>query len=144
LQQHGTLSEINNAFDAISCKFCLSEDYLVDAYLAGLQDEYVNPVRLFKPRTMREACSLAQEINLRQDDERKMATKNMSFMAPGSNNTIESTQDNRKSIKNAIVESESQPKEKSAAGTINRIVFPPKNSSRTLKALTVEEVDHRA
>ena len=52
-------------FDANSCKLRLSKDYLVDAYLAGLQDEYVDPICLFKPRTMREACSLArlQEIS---------------------------------------------------------------------------------
>ncbi|KAL5194414.1 Paladin [Glycine soja] len=60
-----SLAEFNNVFDANSCKLRLSKDYLVDAYLAGLQDEYVDPICLFKPRTMREACSLArlQEIS---------------------------------------------------------------------------------
>ncbi|KAH1205679.1 hypothetical protein HKD37_16G045361 [Glycine soja] len=55
LQQHGTLAEFNNAFDVISCKLHLSEDYLVDAYLAGLQEEYADPIHLFKPpRTIKD------------------------------------------------------------------------------------------
>jgi len=62
--QQGTLADFNDEFDAISCKLHVSEDYHVDAYLTGLQEEYAGPVRLLKPRTMREVRSLARMLEI--------------------------------------------------------------------------------
>lgn len=62
----GSLSDYNDAFDTIACKTDLPQDYLVEAYMEGLAKDYAGPVRLFKPRTLQEARSLArmQEITL--------------------------------------------------------------------------------
>ena len=83
LPQQGSLAEF---IDVISCKLRLSEDYLVDASLVGLQEEYADPVLLFKPRTMGEARCLARllQIKLQQHDEKKIAIKNMRYLAPES------------------------------------------------------------
>lgn len=118
LWQHGTFTEFNDEFDAISCKFCLSERFLVDVYMAGLQEEYVSQVCLFKPRIMRQSCSLAclQEIKLQRHAKRKTLTKNTSCMTTCNANIVATTQDKLNSSKNALVGIGSQSKSNQLLG----------------------------
>lgn len=68
LRQKGSLAEFNGAFDSITCKLDFSQEYIIEAYMEGMTEEYSGPVRLFKPRNLQEARSLAcmQEITLEQ------------------------------------------------------------------------------
>lgn len=58
------MKEFNELFDSHTSGFKLQEKYLVSTYVTRLKAKLVEPVRLFKPRTMQEARSLArmQEI----------------------------------------------------------------------------------
>ena len=58
LQQHGTLAEFNDEFDATSCKLCSSEEYLVGAYMAGFQEEYTTPVHFIQAKNHERSSQL--------------------------------------------------------------------------------------
>lgn len=61
LRQIGSSDE----FDTIVCKVMFPEDYLVQTYTAGLNPEFVVPLKMFKLRTLSGARAIARthEIN---------------------------------------------------------------------------------
>lgn len=68
LRQTGSLDDFNDDFDAIVYKLRLPEDYLVQASVAGLDEDFAAQVRILKPRSLQEARSIAtiHEVNLRR------------------------------------------------------------------------------
>lgn len=60
LQQTSSLEEFDDEFDAIAFKIRLSEEYLIQTYTAGLEEEFAAQVRMFKLRTLREARNIAR------------------------------------------------------------------------------------
>ncbi|PKA64689.1 putative mitochondrial protein [Apostasia shenzhenica] len=72
LRQTGTVQEYNNYFDAILTRLNLPEPYAISCYLGGLKEELLGLVRIMKPKSLREAFSLAkmQESTLNQQQKR--------------------------------------------------------------------------
>lgn len=83
LRQKASLAEFNDVFDNIASKLDFSQEYLVEAYLGGLSEEYTSPIRLFKPRTLQKACFLArmQEITLQRQADKRTSVKNVAQVA---------------------------------------------------------------
>ncbi|PKA49134.1 hypothetical protein AXF42_Ash010819 [Apostasia shenzhenica] len=67
LRQTGTVQKYNNHFDAILTRLNLLKPYAISYYLGGLKEELLGLVRIMKPKSLREAFSLAkmQELILR-------------------------------------------------------------------------------
>ncbi|PKA46982.1 putative mitochondrial protein [Apostasia shenzhenica] len=80
LKQTGTIQDYNNQFDALLTRVVLPENYVVSCYLGGLKEELLGMVRLMKPKSLREAFSVAklQESNLIQQQK-----KNKGWYKPG-------------------------------------------------------------
>lgn len=58
----------SNGTKHLCCKLDLTEDYLEQSYLQGLQEMLAGAVRLLKPTTLQNAISLAhlQEIHVQE------------------------------------------------------------------------------
>ena len=66
LKQIDSLQEYLNAFDELYPKAGITEEQSLSFFLSGLNDELQMPIRMFKPRTLAEAYSLArlQELTI--------------------------------------------------------------------------------
>ncbi|KAL8127908.1 hypothetical protein AgCh_014740 [Apium graveolens] len=60
LRQLGTFQDYHDAFDALTSRLTLSEDYLLSCYLGGLTDEVQLDVRMFAPKSIQQALCLAK------------------------------------------------------------------------------------
>ncbi|EEF52231.1 conserved hypothetical protein [Ricinus communis] len=60
LMQTGTLQEYLEAFDSLSHKVTLPEDYSLNFFLSGLKDEIRIPVRMLGPKSLQQAYALAR------------------------------------------------------------------------------------
>lgn len=60
LKQQGSVQEYHDAFDALSSRLTLSEEYLLSCYLGGLDDEIQLSVRMFTPKSIQQALCLAK------------------------------------------------------------------------------------
>ncbi|XP_042027275.1 uncharacterized protein LOC121774473 [Salvia splendens] len=67
LRQSGSLQEYMEAFDELYPRTGIREDQALSFFLSGLVDELQMPVRMFKPKRLAEAFSLAklQELTVR-------------------------------------------------------------------------------
>jgi hypothetical protein len=61
LKQDGSLDDYKNQFDILALKVqCLPDEYKLSCFLGGLKNEIRLPVRMFNPKTLVEAYSLAR------------------------------------------------------------------------------------
>nr|CAD1842592.1 unnamed protein product [Ananas comosus var. bracteatus] len=60
LKQTGSVMDYQDKFDALLNRVELAEEYVVSCFLSGLKDEIQIPVRMFQPRTLQNALSLAK------------------------------------------------------------------------------------
>nr|CAD1838558.1 unnamed protein product [Ananas comosus var. bracteatus] len=60
LRQIGSVLEYQDKFDALLNRVELSEEYAVNCFISGLKDEIQVPIRMFQPRTLQRALSLAK------------------------------------------------------------------------------------
>lgn len=60
MTQESTLQEYMDSFNLFYSKAGIQEDQGLSFFLSGLADELQMPVRMFKPGTIAEACSLAR------------------------------------------------------------------------------------
>nr|CAD1837126.1 unnamed protein product [Ananas comosus var. bracteatus] len=60
LRQIGSVLEYQDKFDALLNRVELSEEYAVSCFISGLKDEIQIPIRMFQPRTLQRALSLAK------------------------------------------------------------------------------------
>ncbi|XP_022019619.1 uncharacterized protein LOC110919665 [Helianthus annuus] len=61
LQQTGSLSDYCNAFDNLMTKVVLSKEYTASLFVGGLKPEIRCLVKVFRPRTLREAYAMAKQ-----------------------------------------------------------------------------------
>ena len=71
LKQTGTLQEYLMAFDALMDKAQLSEEQALSCFLAGLKHELEMVVRMFNPKKLQEAYSLAKLQDALKNDPTK-------------------------------------------------------------------------
>ncbi|KAF5783699.1 putative nucleotidyltransferase, Ribonuclease H [Helianthus annuus] len=90
LTQTGSLQELNTAFDSLLNKVTLSETQAVSLYIKALKPEIRGPVKMFKPRTLHEAYSLAktQALNNETWEEKWVGSKGGGSFSKSSNNKI--------------------------------------------------------
>ncbi|XP_028791570.1 uncharacterized protein LOC114747408 [Neltuma alba] len=145
LRHKGTLADFNEEFDLVSAKVGFNETQLVDAYLNLIKEEIAGPVRMFKPKSMREAKSLArmQELTNERLGEKKPWDKGpkiatpVNWVAPASRNTSSWS-------KEGHANSGPHPKGNFNSATTKPQSFAIKNSPRVSKASTAEEeAEHR-
>ncbi|XP_020080220.1 uncharacterized protein LOC109703897 [Ananas comosus] len=60
LRQIGSVLEYQDKFDSLLNRVELSEEYAVSCFISGLKDEIQIPIRMFQPRTLQRALSLAK------------------------------------------------------------------------------------
>ena len=60
LKQTGSVQDYHDAFDALTSRLTLSEEYLLSCYLGGLADEIQLAVRMFTPKSIQQALCLAK------------------------------------------------------------------------------------
>lgn len=60
LRQTGSVQEYHEAFDALTSRLNLSEEYLLSCYLGGLEDDIQLSVRIFSPKSIQQALFLAK------------------------------------------------------------------------------------
>ncbi|KAG8375887.1 hypothetical protein BUALT_Bualt09G0005900 [Buddleja alternifolia] len=60
LKQTGNIQEYLDKFDELMNCVDLSENYAISCFLGGVKGEIAIPVRMFKPKTLQEAISLAK------------------------------------------------------------------------------------
>ncbi|XP_020105551.1 uncharacterized protein LOC109722075 [Ananas comosus] len=72
LKQTGTVMEYQDKFDTLLNRVELSEEYAVSCFLSGLKEEIQIPIRMFQPRTLQRALSLAKLQELAVDGQGKV------------------------------------------------------------------------
>ncbi|KAL8148579.1 hypothetical protein AgCh_005810 [Apium graveolens] len=60
LKQQGTVQDYHDAFDSLTKRLTLSEEYLLSCYLGGLADDIQVAVRMFTPKSIQQALCLAK------------------------------------------------------------------------------------
>lgn len=60
LKQTGSVQDYHDAFDALTSRLTLSEEYLLSCYLGGLEDDVQLSVRMFAPKSIQQALCLAK------------------------------------------------------------------------------------
>nr|CAD1839913.1 unnamed protein product [Ananas comosus var. bracteatus] len=71
LKQTGSVMEYQDKFDALLNRVVLTEEYAISCFLSGLKDEIQIPVRMFQPRSLQRALSLAKLQELAVDSRNK-------------------------------------------------------------------------
>nr|CAD1832891.1 unnamed protein product [Ananas comosus var. bracteatus] len=64
--------EYQDKFDALLNRVVLTEEYAISCFLSGLKDEIQIPVRMFQPRSLQRALSLAKLQELAVDSRNKL------------------------------------------------------------------------
>nr|DAD45646.1 TPA_asm: hypothetical protein HUJ06_003876 [Nelumbo nucifera] len=66
LRQAGSVQEYQEAFEELLNRVEVCEEYAVSCFLSGLKEDIQMPVRMFMPKTLHQALSLAriQEVTV--------------------------------------------------------------------------------
>ncbi|KAL8089286.1 hypothetical protein AgCh_038908 [Apium graveolens] len=60
LRQQGSVQDYHDAFDALTSRITLSEEYLLSSYIGGLSEEIKLAVRMFSPKSIQQVQCLAK------------------------------------------------------------------------------------